>query len=373
MAKLETRGLCKGWDFPLLDQLDLSVEEGEFFVVVGPSGAGKTTLLRLIAGLESADAGRIFIGAREVTRIPPYHRRAAMTFESYALYPHLSVFENIASPLRARGERDPSVRRRVTAIAELLQIERLLERKPDEVSGGQKQRAALGRTLAADPEVFLLDEPLSHLDARIRHDLRRQFHTLEALRKTATLYVTHDYTEALSLGDRIAVIGGGGFLQVGSARDIYENPVSVEVARHLGQLEINVHDAELVAQGGQLQARVAGAGDLSFPVAEQRARQLTTASTSAEREVSLAVRPQHIALAGPDAGGVPGVAESFQAFGATGALTVTVGGATFRVLTSPDLDFREGMPVRLAFDTAHFLYFARDGGRNLARGESGDN
>jgi len=366
MAKLETRGLCKGWDFPLLDELDFSVDEGEFFVVVGPSGAGKTTLLRLIAGLESVDAGRIFIGAREVTHIPPYHRRAAMTFESYALYPHLSVFENIASPLRARGERGESVSRRVRAIAELLQIDQLLERKPDEVSGGQKQRTALGRTLAADPEVFLLDEPLSHLDARIRHDLRRQFHTLEALRKTATLYVTHDYTEALSLGDRIAVIGGGGFLQVGSAREIYQNPVSVEVARHLGQLEINLHDAELVDEGGRLQARLAGAGGLRFPVDAGCARQM--AAASAGKEILLAVRPQHIALVSE--GGVAGVANSFQAFGATGALTASVGGATFRVLTSPDLDFREGMPVRLAFDPAHFLYFARDGGRNLAPGEN---
>lgn len=368
MAKLETRGLCKGWDFPLLDELDLSVEEGEFFVVVGPSGAGKTTLLRLIAGLESADAGRIFIGAREVTRIPPYRRRAAMTFESYALYPHLSVFENIASPLRARRMSGEQVRRRVTSIAELLQIDSLLERKPNEVSGGQKQRTALGRTLAADPDVFLLDEPLSHLDARIRHDLRRQFHTLEALRKTATLYVTHDYTEALSLGDRIAVIGGGGFLQVGSARDIYQHPVSVEVARHLGQLEINLHAAELVEEGGRLSARLAGAGGLSLPVDASRARQLINA---AQKEILLAVRPQHIELAGADARGVSGVAESFQAFGATGALTVDVGGASFRVLTGPDLDFREGMPVQLAFDAAHFLYFDRAGGRNLAREEPG--
>jgi len=370
MAKLETRGLCKGWDFPLLDELDFSVDEGEFFVVVGPSGAGKTTLLRLIAGLESADAGRIFIGAREVTNIPPYHRRAAMTFESYALYPHLSVFENIASPLRARRMNGEQVRRRVRAIAELLQIDALLERKPDEVSGGQKQRTALGRTLAADPEVFLLDEPLSHLDARIRHDLRRQFHTLEALRKTATLYVTHDYTEALSLGDRIAVIGGGGFLQVGSAREIYQNPVSVDVARHLGQLEINLHDAELVDEGGRLQVRLTGADDLRFAVDASCARQLA-AATPAPKEILLAVRPQHIELVSE--GGVAGVAERFQAFGATGALTATVGGATFRVLTSPDLDFREGMPVRLAFDNAHFLYFARDGERNLAPGGAGEN
>jgi len=181
MARLELQQICKGFDRPILDRLSLTVEEGEFFVVVGPSGIGKTTLLRCIAGLEVLDAGRVIIGGKDVTRVPPYRRKAAMTFESYALYPHMTVFENIASPLRARRLDEASVRQAVMEVARLLRIEQQLDRRPHEVSGGQKQRTALGRTLVAKPDIYLLDEPISHLDAKIRHELRRQFHTLQEL------------------------------------------------------------------------------------------------------------------------------------------------------------------------------------------------
>ena len=239
MAKLELDGICKGYDRPIIDRLSLTVEEGEFFVIVGPSGIGKTTLLRCVAGLEVLDAGRVLFGGKDVTRVPPYRRNAAMTFESYALYPHMTVFENIASPLRARKVDKATIEKSVTDVARLLRIEQLLDRRPHEVSGGQKQRTALGRTLVAKPDVFLLDEPISHLDAKIRHELRRQFHTLQELRRVATIYVTHDYAEALSLGDRIGVMGDGGLVQIGSAREVFERPNNIFVARHLGQPSIN--------------------------------------------------------------------------------------------------------------------------------------
>jgi multiple sugar transport system ATP-binding protein len=292
MARLELHEACKGFDRPILDRLSLTVEEGEFFVVVGPSGIGKTTLLRCIAGLEVLDAGRVIIGGKDVTRVPPYRRNAAMTFESYALYPHMTVFENIASPLRARRVDEVSVRKAVMDVARLLRIEQLLDRRPHEVSGGQKQRTALGRTLVAKPDVFLLDEPISHLDAKIRHELRRQFHTLQELRRVATVYVTHDYAEALSLGDRIGVMGDGGLVQVGTSREVFERPSTIFVARHLGQPSINEVPCRLSDDGGELRlsGRRAPAGDAAECLEGRSGRHTAAARSCGKRRRSRTAR-----------------------------------------------------------------------------------
>ncbi|NIA70686.1 ABC transporter ATP-binding protein [Pelagibius litoralis] len=366
MARLEIEGLCKGWDFPVIDRLDLTVEEGEFFVVVGPSGIGKTTLLRLVAGLERPDAGTIRVGERDLTGLPPYRRRVAMTFESYALYPHLSVFENIASPLRARGMAKAKIDETVMGVAKLLRIEQLLNRRPGEISGGQKQRTALGRTLVAEPDVFLLDEPISHLDAKIRHELRLQFHTLEALRSVATLYVTHDYAEALSLGDRIGVMGEGGLLQVGTAREIFQRPQHLFVAKHLGQPSINVVEASLGMQGDALHFAAEGAG-LALPVAGPHSA--TLAGRDAGR-ITVGIRPQHVQVVkdGQTTNGsavVEARVEMYEALGATGILVAESGGVRLMALTPPDAIFQHGEPVRLALRSEAFLYFDADSGRNV--------
>jgi multiple sugar transport system ATP-binding protein len=362
MARLELHEACKGFDRPILDRLSLTVEEGEFFVVVGPSGIGKTTLLRCIAGLEVLDAGRVVIAGKDVTRVPPYRRNAAMTFESYALYPHMTVFENIASPLMARRVDEVSVRKAVMDVARLLRIEQLLDRRPHEVSGGQKQRTALGRTLVAKPDVFLLDEPISHLDAKIRHELRRQFHTLQELRRVATVYVTHDYAEALSLGDRIGVMGDGGLVQVGTSREVFERPSTIFVARHLGQPSINEVPCRLSDDGGELTLRSL-AGSFAFPVDGPRRAMLQNAS----KDVLVGIRPQHVHVANGAAPGPLGEArvEAFEALGATGVLIAETGGVTLTVLTSPDDDFEPGQPVQLKLDVDQFLYFDAVHGRNL--------
>jgi multiple sugar transport system ATP-binding protein len=362
MARLELQHVCKGYDRPILDRLSLTVEEGEFFVIVGPSGIGKTTLLRCIAGLEVVDAGRVIFGGRDVTRVPPYRRNAAMTFESYALYPHMTVFENIASPLRARRMDEASVRKAVLEVARLLRIEQLLDRRPHEVSGGQKQRTALGRTLVAKPDVYLLDEPISHLDAKIRHELRRQFHTLQELRRVATVYVTHDYAEALSLGDRIGVMGDGGLVQVGSSREIFERPNSIFVARHLGQPSINEVPCRLSRDGGALTLRSLE-GSLSFAMnGSQR-----TILEKVRGDVLVGIRPQHIHVA--NGGSTRQIddarVEAFEALGATGVLIAETGGVSLTVLTSPEENFEPGQPVRLGFDVEQFLYFDAVHGRNL--------
>jgi len=364
MAQLRIDALCKGWDYPVIDELSFTVDEGEFFVIVGPSGIGKTTLLRLIAGLESSDAGQVLLGERNLTSLPPYHRRVAMTFESYALYPHQTVFDNIASPLRARGESRATIKTRVNEVASLLQIQQLLDRKPGEVSGGQKQRTALGRTLVAKPDVFLLDEPLSHLDAKIRHELRTQFRSLEELRRVPTIYVTHDYAEALSLGDRIGVMGAGGRLvQTGRPRELFEQPVNLFVAKHLGQPTINVLDAELVQSDGRLYVQP-GNSRARFPVAETHRAELERIGID---QITLGVRPQAIRPVDELKHGHPlrVRVDVFEALGSMGVMTAESDGIKLTALTSPERYFDANDEVSLHIDTGAFYYFDRRSGSNL--------
>ncbi|MEM9011343.1 MAG: ABC transporter ATP-binding protein [Pseudomonadota bacterium] len=362
MGRLVVEGLCKGWDFPVIDDLSLEVEEGEFFVIVGPSGIGKTSLLRLIAGLETPDQGTIRVGGRDVTRLPPYQRRVAMTFESYALYPHMTVAQNIASPLKAQRVPRAAIARRVADVTKLLRIDHLLERKPGQISGGQKQRTALGRTLVADPEVFLLDEPISHLDAKIRHELRSQFHQLEDLRRVATLYVTHDYAEALSLGDRIGVMGNGGRLtHVAGPRELFEQPATLFVAEHLGQPTINVIRAELAEEAGCLIAR---AGGLTLTLTEAQRAKL---NGRGDRRVTVGLRPQHLRPADelPEGTPIEGRVDLFEALGSTGVMIADVGGQKLTALTRPERVFDHADPVTLGLAVEAIHLFDPETGRNL--------
>ncbi len=241
MPSVEIRAVTKEFGgHRAVDQVDLEVADGEFLVLLGPSGCGKTTLLRMIAGLETPSRGDIVIGERVVTQLAPRDRNVAMVFQNYALYPHLTVYENIAFPLRSRGQKEPGIGQKVRWAASLIGIDRLLTRKPRATSGGERQRTALARSLVRDPSVFLLDEPLSNLDAKLRHSAREEIKGFQRRTGLTTIYVTHDQVEAMGLGDRIVVMDRGRVRQIGTPEQIYENPADTFVATFIGTPPMNL-------------------------------------------------------------------------------------------------------------------------------------
>jgi multiple sugar transport system ATP-binding protein len=251
MAVVETKHITKVFnkgEQGAVNDVSLQTDEGEFLVLLGPSGSGKTTLLRMIAGLEPPTAGRVFIGGRDVTTQTPRERRIAMVFQSYALYPHLSVYDNIAFPLKAQGVPKEQHKQKVEWAAGLLGIGHLMKRKPREISGGERQRVALARAMVRNPSVFLLDEPLSNLDAKLRASAREEIEGFQKKIGTTTIYVTHDQVEAMAMGDRVAVLHNGVVRQIGTPKQAYEEPADTFVATFLGSPPMNLleHDKVIV-------------------------------------------------------------------------------------------------------------------------------
>lgn len=242
----------------ILRDASLSVRAGETLVLFGPSGVGKTTLLRIIAGVESAASGAIVMGGKDVSHLAPEHRRIGMAFQNFALYPHLPAFENIASPLRAKGLTGPQVEQRVEAVARMLRISHVLGHRPRELSNGQKQRTALARALVGEPEVLLLDDPLRNVDAKLRYEMRLELPRLLRRSRTAVIFVTQDYREAMALGDRVAVLLGGSVVQNGSPEEIYDRPTEVSVARLFGDPPMNLLSAKVRLEGTSIRVAVAG-------------------------------------------------------------------------------------------------------------------
>src|SRR5437764_20703 len=281
--------LYSGTDVPAVDALDLEVEDGEFMVLVGPSGAGKTTALRMLAGLEEVDAGSVFIGGRDVTDLQPKKRDVAMVFQSYALYPYLTVAANIGFPLRIAKVRKAERDKRVTEVATLLGLEEYLERKPSQLSGGQRQRVAMGRAIVRLPQVFLMDEPLSNLDAKLRVQMRADIATLQSDFGITTVYVTHDQAEAMTLGHRVAVLRDGHLQQCDAPRVLYERPANSFVGGFIGSPSMNLVTVPLGTNGS------VSIGGVAVPLPETVR---SAASAAGWREVVVGIRPESLELAG---------------------------------------------------------------------------
>jgi len=340
-----------------VDGLSVDIANGEFFVILGPSGAGKTTTLKSVAGLIDIDEGTIDIGGRDVTRVEPYHRNVAMAFESYALYPQKTVRENLASPLKSgrTGQYTEGQRaERIDQVTTTLGINHLLDRFPRELSNGQRQRVALGRVLVRPADIYLLDEPLSHLDAKLRAAMRAELKQLGAMSNTTTLYVTHDYQEALALGDRIAVMRHGRLVQIGTPADIWRRPADTFVARALGQPEINLLDG--VVDDDRIRL---GNGSFDVPIPADA----HDACSRGDR-VRVGLRPCDIHVVGSDADGtgIQGRVVLAERLGRNVELTVDAGGAQLIVLTSGRDGATEGAPVTLTVAGSDIHVFAAGDG-----------
>jgi multiple sugar transport system ATP-binding protein len=333
-------------EVPAVVDLTLEIKDKSFTVLLGPSGSGKTTVLNMIAGLEKPTSGLIYFNDRVVNDVPPAKRNVAMVFQTFALYPHMTVFDNIAFPLKLRKWDASKIEKKVMEVAELLKIRPLLNRKPKELSGGQKQRVALGRALVREPDVFLMDEPLSNLDAKLRVEMRAELHRLHRELKITTIYVTHDQEEALTLGDTVAILKDGRLQQVGTPFEIYHKPATVFVADFIGVPPINL-----------LEGKVSSSKTIKvdkFPIKVPSSLEKTLAKMVNE-EVTVGIRPEDVKISKSKvAGSMPGKIEIIEPVGRELRLTLSAGGLTLRASVPPG-QFRIGQQVWLRFNHVHLF------------------
>jgi multiple sugar transport system ATP-binding protein len=340
----------------VLEGVSLRIPEGAFAVLVGPSGCGKSTLLRLLAGLEQADAGTIRFGDRDVTRLEPRARDIAMVFQSYALYPHLTVRENLAFGLKLRGADPAEIARRVAEASEMLGLHPLLDRLPRQLSGGQRQRVAMGRAIVRRPALFLFDEPLSNLDAALRSQVRVDIRKLHDRLGATSIYVTHDQVEAMTLADVMFVLNKGVVEQSGAPLEIYARPATRFVAGFMGMPAMNFFDGELELRAGRW--RVAAQGGVAVEIDEATFAGALTAG----RRVSVGVRPHDVRLAG-EGEGAPLDVVIVEALGMESFAHGELAGAPFVARVPADSGVKKGDAIRVAFATTHL--FDRDSGASL--------
>lgn len=356
MAEIQVKNLTKRFgDFVAVDDVSLTIADKEFVVLLGPSGCGKTTLLRAIAGLGMADSGVITIGGRDVTYLPPRERKISMVFQSYAIFPHMKVYDNIAFGLKMTGVDKQETDRRVREAAELLHIENLLDRYPNKMSGGQRQRVALARGIAVQSEVILMDEPLSNLDALLRLEMRAELKRLLADVNATTIYVTHDQIEALSMGDRIAVMQSGVIQQCDVPTNVYDKPQNFFVGSFIGNPPMNFFHSQIIKENGSIAAKV---GDFNIKPHQVMAPLLDKYEG---QTMLMGIRAENMETFNePTADALKVKVLVVEPLGAQNLLTIRIGDDTLKVSTHPDLQVRADDDVWLRFPADKIRWIDRD-------------
>ena len=351
-----------------LDDINLDIRDNEFFVLFGPAGAGKTTILNNIAGIQVPDSGAVKINGKTVNLIDPPHRNTAMVFENYALYPQMTVYDNIASPLRSRLYRtdEKTIEKKVLEVAEIMGMKDLLTRLPAQLSNGQKQRVALGRALVRTPNVYLMDEPLAHLDAKLRNAMRTELKSIQHNFNTTTVYVTHDFMEAMALGDRIAIINKGKIIQTGIGDEIYYMPADEFVSRLMGDPEINIIPGLLKKEGSRFFfTPEAIQTPFELPPDDSLFRKLTEA---AEEKVDLGLRPQNLTYSfEPSDGVIHCIVAGYESIGNKSVITAQVGDLQLRMLAPNGLAVKIDSPIYVSLHLEYSMFFHSDSSRFIGR------
>ncbi|MEZ5824184.1 MAG: sn-glycerol-3-phosphate ABC transporter ATP-binding protein UgpC [Geminicoccaceae bacterium] len=357
MASVDIREVDKFFgSVQILHGVSIDITDGEFVVLVGPSGCGKSTLLRMIAGLEEISAGEIGIGGRVVNNVPPKDRDIAMVFQNYALYPHMTVQQNMAFSLKLAKAPANVIEERVGRAAEILGLKEYLGRYPRQLSGGQRQRVAMGRAIVRDPQVFLFDEPLSNLDAKLRVQMRTEIKELHQRLKTTSVYVTHDQIEAMTMADRIVVMQGGYVEQVGAPLDLYDNPANLFVAGFIGSPSMNFIDAKLRRSGDHAVAVANDGTELPLPAGT---------GGSDGQEVVYGIRPEHIQLVG-DGAGLPAKVNVVEPTGAEILVIVQFAGSEAQVVFKERHALKHGDDIRLAPVVESVHIFDKKSGQRIS-------
>ena len=367
MAKVELKGIGKVYDGNVraVDNANIVVEDREFVVFVGPSGCGKSTTLRMVAGLEEITEGDLFIDGERMNDVPPKDRNIAMVFQNYALYPHMTVFDNMAFGLKLRKVPKPEIERKVNEAAKILDLSHLLDRKPKAMSGGQRQRVALGRAIVRSPKVFLLDEPLSNLDAKLRAQMRTEISKIHKKLGTTFIYVTHDQTEAMTMGDRIVCMKDGYVQQVDTPQNLYENPVNKFVAGFLGSPQMNFIDAVLREEYGQYVVEFGSNRGQIYQIIVPESKVNGNLASYVNKEIILGVRPEAIHdeemyLSNATTGVIDANVEITEMMGAETYLYLVCEGIPLTARVSPRSTARPGDDIKVAIDPNRIHIFDKE-------------